>query len=882
MAHRDRHGEGGLMTGHSIDGKTGMRTIAWSRRFGTGLALAITGTLAGLGATWLGLLLAGGGSGFDASIARQLRHSVHGVFTAFGAGMGAPVDWRSDAIGWSGRIWPVDLLGQGSPLLWVLAGPVVAALVTALLVRRHKPGGVGVLGIGCGYLLTLGAGPVLVAAAPGLLELSTPWPLRAGFAAGWVALAAALVLLGRIGLGRAGVPRLPLRPIALALTGVLAAGLLVASVGGRTGGDYATAATAAVDTLRREKGAGFLGAQESRYDVPSLLRIDGPLGAGPGQWLGEHAALFGLPDPQRQLREVGRDTDRLGQQHIRYQQTVDGIPVHDAVAIMHLDEGGSRVHAISSGTRPDLAPVSTVPDIDANAALATARKALPHGEPVMPVTLQVRGDLPERGKKADTRLVWRVWLSDPATQASNDYYVDAHTGHLRWLDLKKEAGRDIRVFDDEHKGDETNEAPDPKPVWSGGHHVGADVLDADKAYDWSGAAYDYYRDKFGRDGVDGKGQPVTAHAQHGAGMVNAFFDSGTAALYIGDNMASADVLGHELTHAVVHHTANLEYYEQPGALNESYADIFGKMSQRYAAGTAVTTDWTIGRGTAAGVIRDMADPHNGTDGNDPNVPWQPATMDEYIFTCMDNLGVHYNSGIANHAYYLMAQAIGEDRAEQIAYRTLTTYLTPTSGFNTAAQATIQAARDLYGEDTPEVLAAQKSWEEVGVIGGFIRYKLVACLCIIPIVVPAGDWDDLAPGGPGADEMLAASAHLWERMQSGSSPALSHYGSVIMDRGHDLMDIFNHDRGLRDQLLRTLQSLYGAMLSSGTKDGDKTVVSRQMIDETNALFDGLSAYGQKTKQQDIVDSVAKERKDVTPDLVGKTVNEATKILDKKVK
>ena len=144
----------------------------------------------------------------------------------------------------------------------------------------------------------------------------------------------------------------------------------------------------------------------------------------------------------------------------------------------------------------------------------------------------------------------------------------------------------------------------------------------------------------------------------------------------GDGYASSlDVTAHELTHAVTNLTADLEYQCQSGALNESMSDIF--------ASNVDSDDWEIGEDLPGGALRDMANPANGD-------PPQPAHVDDFVempndgSPFNDNGGVHYNSGIPNHAYYLMVQSIGRKAAEQIVYRALTEKLEPTPASRTSA------------------------------------------------------------------------------------------------------------------------------------------------------------------------------------------------------
>jgi Zinc metalloprotease (elastase) len=192
-----------------------------------------------------------------------------------------------------------------------------------------------------------------------------------------------------------------------------------------------------------------------------------------------------------------------------------------------------------------------------------------------------------------------------------------------------------------------------------------------------------------------------------------------------DFTASVDVIGHELTHGVTQYTAGLTYQGQPGALNESLSDVFGSLVKQYALRqTADQADWLIGAGLLAprvhGVaLRSMREPGTAYDdevlGKDP----QPSTMDGFVHTLEDDGGVHINSGIPNHAFYLVATALGGfawEKAGLIWYDTLARgNLRPDADFAAFATATRAAAHARYGEG-PEAEAVAKGWSQVGVTG----------------------------------------------------------------------------------------------------------------------------------------------------------------------
>ena len=251
----------------------------------------------------------------------------------------------------------------------------------------------------------------------------------------------------------------------------------------------------------------------------------------------------------------------------------------------------------------------------------------------------------------------------------------------------------------------------------------------DRAYDGLGATFDFYLAAYGRHSVDGRGLPLDATVHYGKKYDNAFwngsrmiFGDGDGTLF-NDFTVSVDVIGHELTHGVTQYSANLDYAGQSGALNESVSDVFGSLVKQYALGqTADRADWLIGAGLLApgvnGVaLRSMKAPGTAYDDPDLGTDPQPATMAGYVEGTTDNGGVHLNSGIPNHAFYLAASAIGGhawERAGQIWYDVLTGgRLAAAADFAAFAAATVAAAKARYGAGT-EAAAVRDAWGQVGV------------------------------------------------------------------------------------------------------------------------------------------------------------------------
>jgi Zn-dependent metalloprotease len=248
-----------------------------------------------------------------------------------------------------------------------------------------------------------------------------------------------------------------------------------------------------------------------------------------------------------------------------------------------------------------------------------------------------------------------------------------------------------------------------------------------EAYLHAGYTYDFYQRVLGRNSLDDAGMSLISSVHLGRRLNNAFWTGEQMAYGDGDGSLfirftkSIDVVGHELTHGVVTHTSNLEYRDEPGALNEHFADVFGTLVKQWKKRQTVKrADWLIGNdimgpGTSAKALRTFEegpayedDPLLGTD------PQPKHLRDKYTGT-QDEGGVHINSGIPNHAFYLAAMAIGGrawEKAGRIWYRTLLA-LTATSGFAEMATRSSQEAAALFGASSLEHKAVKKAWKDVG-------------------------------------------------------------------------------------------------------------------------------------------------------------------------
>lgn len=282
-------------------------------------------------------------------------------------------------------------------------------------------------------------------------------------------------------------------------------------------------------------------------------------------------------------------------------------------------------------------------------------------------------------------------------------------------------------------------------VWGNGATSNRASAAADAQYGIT-KTLDFYKKTFGRKGIANNSKAARGMVHWGRGVANAFWDPACTCMLYGDGdgdmfkkpLVVLDVTGHELTHGVVDSTAKLEptyvdsdgnQYGEPGALNESLADIFGSNVEFYAKNAKDTPDYLIGEklGLAQKFLRRLD--HPSLDKLEGTIDyWSPDTY----YT-----EVHAGSGVSSHAYYLLAEGsgkktigtvaynsptyngstvkgIGRTKATAIFYRALTRYMVSSTDFHDARAATLKAAKDLYGSTSTEYKTVDKAWAAVNV------------------------------------------------------------------------------------------------------------------------------------------------------------------------
>lgn len=481
------------------------------------------------------------------------------------------------------------------------------------------------------------------------------------------------------------------------------------------------------------------------------------------EFLAENARLLRIERPVQEFEQTEFDRDELGLTHIRFQQKYEGLEVRGQDVRVHLNSQG--VVEMFNGRYIPTPKFLNV--ADARIDELTARR----------IALQALGSSANEtlsrkliyvASKLHPRVAWLVQLRKGVGE--NWYhFIDAETGetlkrynHItcgsvdgRGTDLLNQT-RSLKVYQigstyymiDVSKP-MFNAAQSTLPQQGKGVIYILDARNADSTLhfitssnpnSWPDRAsvsasangalvFDYYKQVHERNAIDNQGSTMYVVINFKRNYNNAFWNGQQMVFGNGngnefsDLAAALDVTAHEMTHGVVERTANLVYENQPGALNESFSDVFGVMFEFWIRGA--NGNWLLGEdvvtpGVSGDALRDMENPGSSKVAFNGQ---QPAHMSQFRNLPNtpegNNGGVHINSGIPNRAFYLFATnaAVGRDKADKVYYRALTKYLTRNSQFVDCRLAVIKAAEDLYGAGGAVATAAGQAFDAVGIGSG---------------------------------------------------------------------------------------------------------------------------------------------------------------------
>lgn len=485
-------------------------------------------------------------------------------------------------------------------------------------------------------------------------------------------------------------------------------------------------------------------------------------------YLKNRQEIIGISNPKKNLKVKDVQKDELGMTHVRFNQAVNGVNVEGSDIIVHFNKN-DEVVSVNGRINQTVADtdISTKASLSSKAAIKAALSSVNAPEEL---TYEPTVELVVYPFKEENHTAYKVNVNFMGTEPGNWFvFVDAKTGKiidqyngLMHADEKKtqkgtgigvhgenrelhitrvkeeNSGTKFALADYAHTnlgGIETFDAKNDNSASNDTLYVGNSASfksDYDRAlvdahYN-SEKVYEYYLNEHGRNSLDGKGMAIISKVHYGTNYNNASWNGRWMTYGDGDGefmislSAGLDVAAHEMTHGVITNSANLVYRNQSGALNESFADVFGALID--------DDDWEMGedimapaaKASGVTVLRSLSNPNGVVVSNEDRRGYStnggvyPDHMDEFYHmpTSVDGGGVHVNSSITNHAAYLIGQELGREKLGKIYYRALTVYLSSNSNFSDARQAIVQSAIDLYGADSEEEAAARSGFDAVGI------------------------------------------------------------------------------------------------------------------------------------------------------------------------
>ncbi|MET8903652.1 MULTISPECIES: M4 family metallopeptidase [unclassified Streptomyces] len=465
------------------------------------------------------------------------------------------------------------------------------------------------------------------------------------------------------------------------------------------------------------------------------------------------------------VKDVVKDRD--GTVHTRYERTYDGLPVLGGDLVVHRSESGAA-EGVTRATKAAVKVATVTPKVDAakaerqalsaaedagsskTAADSAPRKVIwaATGKPVLAYETVV-GGLQDDGTPNELHVI-----TDAATGAKLYEYQGVETGSGKSLysgDVTlgtTKSGSSYQLYDTGRGGHKTYNLnrgtsgtgtlfTDADDAWGTGT-APADAKDQTAAVDAAYGAqttWDFYKDTFGRSGIKNDGKAAYSRVHYGNNYVNAFWSDACFCMTYGDGtgntnpLTSLDVAGHEMSHGVTSNTAGLNYSGESGGLNEATSDIFGTGVEYFAKNATDKGDYLIGEKIDIN--------GDGTPLRYMDKPSKDGASKDYWSSGLGGVDVHYSSGPANHFFFLLAEGsgartvdgvaydsptsdgstvtgIGREKALQIWYKALTTYMTSTTNYKAARTATLSAASDLYGADSTEYKTVGAAWTAINV------------------------------------------------------------------------------------------------------------------------------------------------------------------------
>ncbi len=471
------------------------------------------------------------------------------------------------------------------------------------------------------------------------------------------------------------------------------------------------------------------------------------------------------------LVEISRNTDKLDQTHIRYKLSVNNVLIHDAMIIVHAN--GNSIFAINGNVQSEAIANYSASITEATALnyalsfvdaevykwqLAEEEQFIKDYNNDSEASFFPTADMRIiRNKNSQNyRLSYRFNIYAHKPMSRQYVFVDAQNGEILFTNSlihhSDSVGSALTKYSST-KTITTDLYNSSFRLRESGRGLGIETYDLNTSTSYGAAVdftdsdnywnnvnsqqdeiatdahwgmemtYDYFYILHNRNSIDGNGYKLRSYVHYDNNYANAFWNGQFMTFGDGNSsigpLVSLDIVGHEISHGLTSNTADLDYQDESGAMNEAFSDIFGTAIEFYGKPSAA--NWLMGE-NIGNAMRSMSNPKSKGD---------PDTYlgQYYYLGTADNGGVHTNSGVLNHCFYLMSaggtgindnndtfnvSGVGIDTAGAIAFRALTVYLVNTSQHIDGRFYFIKSAIDLYGPCSAPVEATTNAFYAVGI------------------------------------------------------------------------------------------------------------------------------------------------------------------------
>ncbi|MEQ4715647.1 M4 family metallopeptidase [Nonomuraea sp. B19D2] len=431
--------------------------------------------------------------------------------------------------------------------------------------------------------------------------------------------------------------------------------------------------------------------------------------------------------------------------YVSYERTYKGLPMVGGDAVVVTDAAGNvRDTVAAAGPTPSDVPTSAT--ISADRATEVARTRLSRVDDTAAPRLVVLA----WGEKP--RLTWDAMVSGIAEgkPSIQHVFVDARTGEIAdSYDLVRAgtgngyyygqvtiqtsgSGSSYSMTDSTRPGIQCggqngSAYTGTDDAWGNGSGTNLETACVDALYGVQ-REWDMLRDWLGRNGINGSGRGFPIRV--GLADVNAYWNGSYT--NFGHNQANTrqatpiDVVAHEFGHAIFQTTpGGAGSGNENGGINEGTGDIFGAITEAYAANPNDPADYLVGEEVdlvGDGPIRNM---YNPSALGDPNC-WSSS---------IPSTEVHAAAGPLNHWFYLLAEGnnpgggkpsspicsggpssvtgIGIQNAGKIFMGALSRK-TSSWRYTNVRAASVAAAIELFGANSAQCNTTKAAWSAVSV------------------------------------------------------------------------------------------------------------------------------------------------------------------------